>query len=202
MDLEAKSNLELEKIQALKQLEVARTKLEILDSDTQPSNFDTLPKDGMNKLLDKYMGLYNVPEINHLNSATVSVVNTGLINSPQNESSIQTFTPYNMSNGVKPKSSTHLDPSSPVFVPTNPATISDQQMYSIQMPQSVVSSCPTQSTVCTQFTEPVMSTRQPCPLSLLCLFSLLCLQSLLCLFSQPCPLSLLCLFSLFCLLSL
>ena len=58
MDQEAKSKVDLEKIQTLKQLEVARTKLEILNSDTQPSNFNTLPKDGMNELLDKYMGLY------------------------------------------------------------------------------------------------------------------------------------------------
>ena len=124
MDLEAKSKVELEKIQTLKQLEVARTKLEILDSDTQPTNFDTLPKDGMNELLDKYMGSYNVPEVKPFEqnvglSATVSVVDTGLINSPQIEGSIQTFTPYNMSNGVKPKSSTHLDPSSPVYVPSH-----------------------------------------------------------------------------------
>ena len=32
-------------------------------------------------------------------------------------------------------------------------------MYSIRMPQSIVSSCPTQWTVCVQFTEPVMSTQ-------------------------------------------
>ena len=79
------------------------------------------------------MGLYNVPEVKPFKqnvgpSATVSMVNTGLINSPQIESSIQTFTPYNMRNGVKPKSFTHLDPSSPIFFPTNPATVSDQQM--------------------------------------------------------------------------
>ena len=96
----------------------------------------------MNELLDKYMGLYNVPEVkpfeqNVGHSATVSVVTTGLINSTKIESSIQTFTSYNMSNGVKPKRSIHLDPSSPVFVPTNP--VSDQQIYSIQMPKSLVS---------------------------------------------------------------
>ena len=84
MDLEAKSKVELEKIQTLKQLEVARTKLEILDSDTQPSNFDTLLKDGMNELLDRYMDLNNVPEVGlpHLRNLVNVYTSSSNINEP------------------------------------------------------------------------------------------------------------------------
>ena len=61
MDIEAKSRVELEKIETMKKLEVARVKLEILKEDqyhqtsnTKPS-FTTLPADGMKELLNKYV---------------------------------------------------------------------------------------------------------------------------------------------------
>ena len=59
MDLEAKSKVELERTETLKKPEVARVKLDILDSDptsdTRLSSFNILPKDGMNELPNTYV---------------------------------------------------------------------------------------------------------------------------------------------------
>ena len=171
MDIEAKSRAELEKIETMKKLEVARVKLEILNEDqyhqtsnTKPS-FTILPADGMKELLNKYVeschasvaehSEHENPSPSFIAASPVTIPHCEPAGIPCSDSvvpltsscpnpMVQTgATPV-----VKPKVCTSLlNPSSAAFVPVSSDIASSKVPSVLQIPQYTTGEYPTGPTL-------------------------------------------------------